>query len=202
MRPAIPIFCIMGLSACLHAAVESQNAPALSSNGPRTEEQFAMLWQRSPFVLSSVETVSDLARRYSISGVAMLGDKPCVFIRDNKDQRRYGLSEVENDDGMRLVRLMENDDPLKVKATVLIAGREGTLTYDAQALKTAATPSPEAVATPEEPENPTVGTRRRRPMRGQHFPTPPNAGDLPAIPSVPVIPREPISPTIEEPDSE
>lgn len=166
----------------------------------RDEEQFAMLWKRSPFVLSSVEPINDLSGRYAISGVATVGNKPRLFIRDNKEQQNYGLSDIADANGMRLIKLIENRDPLKVKAIVQIAGRETTLTYDAEALKAVAVPAvtPAATATPEvsQDTNPQEGwrnrARSRRSMRNRNIPSSDSQHG-----SMPVIARDPISPPTE-----
>jgi len=116
-------------------AVASVHAEDRAAAPVRTEEQFATLWLRSPFVLASTEPVSELAQTYAISGIATIGDASYVFIRDRKTQRRYSLTGSANEEGMLLVRIVPNDDPLKVRAVVRVKGREGTLSFDPRAVK-------------------------------------------------------------------
>jgi len=153
----------------------------LAKAGPVPEgypvDRYSTLWKRSPFTIASVQqdAVPDsFASKLALVGVARIGSEDFVILLNKDSQERINVSSITNGQGLKLIAVEANPDPLKASATIQKGTEIANVKYDQTLLAASSVPVPAVnVAAPQalppngEPPIPHTGptpVRRHRPL--------------------------------------
>jgi hypothetical protein len=110
-------------------------------------QRYEHIWKRSPFIVESVAVADSpgLASKYSLMGVATVGNKSVAFLLDKNsadpNQSRITLtqdhpSQEQLSKGLQLVSVNLSDNPAVTSAIIRQGSDQATLTIDASVLNT------------------------------------------------------------------
>jgi len=108
-------------------------------------QRYEHIWKRSPFIVESVAVADSpgLASKYSLMGVATVGNKSVAFLLDKNsadpNQSRITLtqdhpSQEQLSKGLQLVSVNLSDNPSVTSAIIRQGSDQATLTIDASVL--------------------------------------------------------------------
>lgn len=142
--PALFALCFMA-----HApAMLADNAGGDTFAPPTYDiQRYEHIWKRSPFIVESVAVADSpgLASKYSLMGVATVGDKSVAFLLDKNsadpNQSRITLtqdhpSQAQLSKGLQLVSVNLSNNPSATSAIIRQGSDQATLTIDASVLNT------------------------------------------------------------------
>ncbi len=110
-------------------------------------ERYEIIWKRSPFTLSSISGEVGDVSNFALIGYLKIGSMDYITVVNKQSHETFLLSPEPNSQGMRLISVEQNSDPLKVTARVSMNGDIEEIRYDASALSAplnggSATPPP------------------------------------------------------------
>ena len=171
--------------------------------------RYVSLWEHSPFTIASVQqevAPEGFASRLALVGVAKIGSEDVVTLLNKESQERFSVGAKPDAQGLKIVTVEPNADPLKVSVTIQKGGETGRVKFDQTllaAVQAAPGPpnnvAPQNVAPQQQPPNqgpivsnlpmpPLVPLRMRRSMPiPTPFSTQPN--NRPQTPVMPVPPH-------------
>jgi hypothetical protein len=96
------------------------------------EERYAALWEHSPFTLATVQPVAQpgFAQNLTVVGFAQIDGKDMVILLNRVTQERATLGTEPNADGIALVSVEADSDPLKTKVTLRKGTEVATISFD------------------------------------------------------------------------
>jgi len=133
---------ILGLTAiaapALHAA---ENAPVPDAF---EAERYRPLWEKSPFTTASAEIIetANFADEYAIVSMSRVDDRHYVRLMNKSTQQRVTVSSENPVDGIEIIEVTPNRNPLEASVRLRMGGQEGVVRYDANLLRTGAAAVP------------------------------------------------------------
>ncbi|HWB58229.1 MAG TPA: hypothetical protein VG733_02005 [Chthoniobacteraceae bacterium] len=100
--------------------------------------RYALLWEHSPFIVASAEQEApppSFAQNLVLGGV---GD--VVTVVNRTTQERFTVDTKPNEQGIKVVSVQMDDDPLKTKVTLQKGAETATISFDRGMLAMAQTP--------------------------------------------------------------
>ena len=147
-------------------------------------ERYSSLWEHSPFTIASIQqeaSPAGFAQNLAVVGVAKIGDKDMVTLLNKQSLERVTVtSDSSNAQGMKIVSVAADTDPLKTSVTIQKGSEVAKVGFDKTMID-------KANATP---QNMTSAPMQPIPVAGQ--PPNPNMPPIPArqvrrMPAIPVI---------------
>ena len=142
-------FCFLQFGILLTGAVCCVCAPARGDTIPNgyAVERYSALWQHSPFTLASVQqpAAPGFAANLAVVATATIDDEQIVTFVDRVSHERFTVGGTPNEDGIKVVSVDGNDDPLKTRVTLQKGSDTATVGYDRSLLamvQGAALPAP------------------------------------------------------------
>lgn len=133
--------------------------------------RYQVIWQRSPFTLSSANDSSPAPQKLALTGILQIGNKTYASVIDKDSKHRFMVSQDEPVERISLVEIKNADDPAKVIATFKRDGELIQLRYDSDYLKhQAVPPASEAAAKAKTTESEAPNLTADSPSRGSHPP--------------------------------
>jgi hypothetical protein len=107
-------------------------------------DRYASLWQHSPFALATVEQQAPpgFAQNFAVVAVARVDDEDLVTILNRVSQERFTVSADPNADGIKLVSVDSDPDPLKTKVKLQKGTENATIGFDKALLAMNQAPAP------------------------------------------------------------
>ena len=166
---------------------------ALAWAGPAAPDgypvsRYASLWERSPFTIASVRqdvVPEGFASKLVLAGVARIGADDFAILVNKDSQERINVSSEPNGQGMKLLSVEPNADPLKACVTIQKGVEVAVVRYDQALLVATTAPAPDNVAVTQPtavppnrrqflpPPNPPVSRARRAASANFQYPTGP-----------------------------
>ncbi|MGC1479877.1 MAG: hypothetical protein WA771_05210 [Chthoniobacterales bacterium] len=145
-------------------------------------ERYEHIWEKSPFVVETqvIEQSEGLGKRFSLTGLGSVGEKPVAFLLDRGSLERFSVALDEDPkNGVELVSIQLDSDPRESTATIRVGAEQAEIQYDPAAL-IASAPSNAAVPAPMSPASAAAVPTMPQP---QAAPTP--VLQNPALPATP-----------------
>lgn len=116
---------------------------------PQPAEHFSALWQKNPFTIASTEQVpqAGFAQNLAVVGIAKIGGESIVTVLNKQTQERFTMDSGGGPQGMKVVSVSMDADPLKASVTIRKGGETATVGFDRALLAMAQSPAPPAGAT-------------------------------------------------------
>lgn len=111
--------------------------------------RYAPLWEHSPFVLASVAEAPapGFAQNLAVVAIARVDDEDLVTVVNKQSQERITLDGQPNAQGMKVVSVEADTDPLKTKVTLQKGGETATLGFDRALMTAPQAPAREIITT-------------------------------------------------------
>jgi len=147
-------------------------------------EHYSALWERSPFTIASVQDASQagFAQNLAVVAIARIGNEDMVILLNKQSQERITVSSFKsNAQGMKVVSVAADTDPLKTHVTIQEGSEVAIVGFDKALLAMTQSPAPAAqnAAPDPNPVQPAVSpgvnpvpVSGRRFRRAQPIPTP------------------------------
>lgn len=132
--------------------------------------RYASLWQHSPFTTVSVQqeaAPAGFADKLVLVGVATIGNEKMATLINKDSQERIEVAASPNAQGLRLVSVEPNADPLAVTVTIQKGDETGKVKFDKATLPAAA-PS---INNPVPPQIPQPFTQNMNPAGAPPIPS-------------------------------
>jgi len=97
-------------------------------------ERYSTLWEHSPFTTSSVQQDSappGFAQNLALVGIARIGDEDVITLLNRQSLERFIVSSARpNKQGLKVVSVSSDADPLKTSVTLQMGGETGKVGFD------------------------------------------------------------------------
>ncbi|MGB8354682.1 MAG: hypothetical protein WCD79_12385 [Chthoniobacteraceae bacterium] len=155
-------------------------------------DRYKSLWEHSPFTIASVQqevVPAGFASKMALVGIAKIGSEDLVILLNKDSQERLNVGPQANEQGIKLISVEPNSDPLKVCVTIQKGSEVAKVKFDPALLSASA-------AAPNNPGN--IQPQQPVPAnQGQIMPPP--AGSNPPVVrvrrSLPIPAPYPVQPT-------
>lgn len=156
-----------------------------------TVQRYSPLWQRSPFTIASTEqapTAPGFAQNMAVVAIARIGNEDWVTLMDRGTQERFSVGTTANDQGIKVVSVQTDSDPMKTKVTIQKGAEVATVGFDKVLLALTQTPPPPGATAQaqvqQDPNNPNAAVEPPPSIRRRRLPPIPATNQMPP-PSVP-----------------
>lgn len=111
--------------------------------------RYAPLWEHSPFVLASVTEppAPGFAVNLAVVALAKIGDEDVVTVVNKQSQERITLDARPNEQGIKVVSVVADPDPLKAKVTLQKGSETATVSFDRALMAVPQAPAAPALTT-------------------------------------------------------
>lgn len=116
---------------------------------PQPAERYSALWQKNPFTIASVEDApqAGFAQNLAVVGIAKIGGEAIVTVLNKQTQERFTMDSSGGPQGMKVVSVSMDTDPLKASVTIRKGGETATVGFDRALLAMTQSPAPPAGVT-------------------------------------------------------
>lgn len=133
--------------------------------------RYSSLWEHSPFTIASVQTdtvQANFASKLALVGLAKIGSDNLVTLLNKDSQERISVSSEANEQGIKLVSVDADSDPLKTTVTIQQGNETAKVKFDPALLAAPSAPvpgSPGVTHPPNVPHPQTTGAPPPVPVR-------------------------------------
>ena len=122
-------------------------------------DRYAPLWTHSPFTLASVqqEAAPGFAQNLAVVGIVRIGSEDWVTLLNKQSQERFIVGAEPDEQGVKVVAVVTDADPLKTRVTIQKGGELATVGFDRTLLATTQTPPVPAISSLQPPVPPNMG---------------------------------------------
>jgi hypothetical protein len=126
------VICSLGLiRASGTGADETSSTSKWTPPSGYSAQRYEALWKRSPFTLSSIsDDAGTKASNFALAGYLKIGDSEFVTVIDKQSRVTSFVSREPNAQGLKLLSVSTNVDPLKVTAQICKADITEMVGYD------------------------------------------------------------------------
>lgn len=137
--PALGLMSLMAIAPLTLPAADDAPVPP-----PFDAERYRPLWEKSPFTLASAEIIptANFADEYAIVSMSKVDGRHYVRVMNKTTQQRITVSSENPVDGIEIVEVSPNRNPLEASVRIRMGGQEGIVRYDANLLRTGAAAVP------------------------------------------------------------
>ena len=157
-------------------------------------ERYSALWEHSPFSLATVQPQAQpsFAQNLALVGIARIEGEDMVTLLNRVSQERFTVGTEPNADGIAVVSVDTDSDPLKTRVSIRKGSEVATVSFDKGLLALTQSPPPPPAGVPAQPAAPNntqpPETVQVAPVRRVRR-TIPIPGIIPAPPAVPAPPN-------------
>ena len=108
-------------------------------------ERYSLIWEKSPFTLSSAAeqpVQASFTSNLTLVGLGTINDMPYARLLDKASQQRFTVGAEAPHDGIELVSVDPSDDPLESSARLRKGGEVGEVRFDPALLAAASVSAP------------------------------------------------------------
>lgn len=115
---------------------------------PPEAKKYSALWERNPFAIASAEDAPrpGFAQNLAVVAVAKIGEETLVTLLDRQTQERHIVDSNNGSQGMRVVSVIMDSDPLKISVILRKGNETATVGFDRTQIAAASSPAPPAHA--------------------------------------------------------